>query len=260
MIATAILTLGLVSVLALFPAAIHTGKQVMDKSSAIVIAESVADAIRAGMRNQIRAVETNRGTNQYFVFRHDGVLDRVPNERSRERPDKDYFILLPRFAGGGRGALFSGRSERGRREKAFVRGKVFVYPESDPLRNGGGSATRADNDGDDFQGEFSNGQTYRDFVVEKTYSLGTLFPDLDAAEGDPLVLADQQIEPLKQYSYAFAIRNSFFDANLSPADGQYQPANRLYNVQVMIFRNFFAPAPRERHQDPVFEINFEVAL
>ncbi len=54
MIATAILTLGLIGILALFPVAIHTGKQIVEMSTAVVIAESVAESIRDGIRNQLR--------------------------------------------------------------------------------------------------------------------------------------------------------------------------------------------------------------
>ena len=54
MIATAILTLGLVGILALFPVAIQMGKDVVETSTSVVIAESVADSIREGMRNRLR--------------------------------------------------------------------------------------------------------------------------------------------------------------------------------------------------------------
>ena len=256
MIATAILTLGLVSVLALFPAAIHTGKQVMDKSSSVVIAESVAEAIREGLRNQIRTIERSRGTDRYFVLSHDGVLDVPSSDRRKERPNKDYFILLPRYPNG-RG--FSGGSDRARRNRAFASGKVFVYPETDPNMNGGqGDALVADDDGKDFRGQFSNGRVFSDIKVERTYKLGQLLPSLD--DEGIRVLEDQQIETLKQYSFAFAVRVSYFDANGSQNDSQFQPSNHLYNFHIMIFRNFLPTQPDEIHQDPVFEINFEVAV
>jgi type II secretory pathway pseudopilin PulG len=256
MIATAILTLGLVSVLALFPAAIHTGKQVMDLSSSVVVAESVAEAIRESLRNQIRSIERSNGTNRYFVFSHDGVLDVPPNDRKQERPNKDYFILLPRFPAG-RG--FSGRNDKGRRSQAFKAGKVFVYPETDPNMNGGqGDARLADNDGDDYRGQFSNGRLYNDIHISKTYKLGQTLPGLD--DVGVKVLEDQQIETLKQYSFAFAVRVSFKDSNGSLNDSQFAPSNHLYNFHVLIFRNFLPPAPDERHQEPVFEASFEVAI
>ncbi|MBI4605703.1 MAG: prepilin-type N-terminal cleavage/methylation domain-containing protein, partial [Planctomycetes bacterium] len=97
MIATAVLTLGLVGVLALFPVAIHYGKQIIERSTAVVIAESVSEAIREGIRNNLRSVTRNNTTHHYFVFKHDGVKDAAPRSRELERPDKDYYILLPRY-------------------------------------------------------------------------------------------------------------------------------------------------------------------
>ena len=47
--------LAIVGILALFPVAIHTGKQIVQKSTAVVVAESVAEAVRQGVRNQSRS-------------------------------------------------------------------------------------------------------------------------------------------------------------------------------------------------------------
>src|SRR4029453_1605627 len=95
MIATAILTLGLVGILALFPVAIHYGKQIVERSTAGAIGESVAGAIRQGIRNELRTSQAGNLTYHYFVFRHDGVKDKVPALSKDEKPDKDYYILLP---------------------------------------------------------------------------------------------------------------------------------------------------------------------
>ena len=51
LIATSILTLGLVGILALFPVAIKAGRTVVEASNSVVIAQSVVDAIRSGIRN-----------------------------------------------------------------------------------------------------------------------------------------------------------------------------------------------------------------
>ena len=50
MIATAILTLGLVGILALFPVAIYSGKQIVERSSASVIAVPVIPANLSNIR------------------------------------------------------------------------------------------------------------------------------------------------------------------------------------------------------------------
>ena len=46
LISTAILTIGLVSIVALFPVAIDVGRQVIEASNSVVIGQSVAEAIR----------------------------------------------------------------------------------------------------------------------------------------------------------------------------------------------------------------------
>ena len=252
MIATAILTLGLVGILALFPVAIHTGKQIVQKSTAVVVAESVAEAIREGVRNQLRY--SNKSGDAYFIFKHDGVQDRVPLTKEAEKETADYYILLPGY---GRKRSFSGRSAR---EKALESAQTFVYPETDRLKNGNGRASRADNDGDDYTYEFaSTKEVYTDVLVEQTYSLGNLFPDMNAEPAEN-VLADQQIEALKQFSYAFAISPSINDANMSVNPDQYQPAGRLFHVRVMVFRSFMPPVEGGDPPIPVFELDFEVAI
>jgi prepilin-type N-terminal cleavage/methylation domain-containing protein len=265
LIAAAILAVGLVMILGLFPFGIKVGREIVEDTTAINIARSVADAIRVGMRNNLR-YRTSRSdtTYTYFVFQHDGVQDPVPNDFARESPAHDYFILLPRHR---HGRSFDGRSDAERREKAINdRGaKTFVYPESDPdpssgpgaRANGGGDPFVADDDQDDFLTEHG----YRDFLVRRTYNLGNTLPD----HGDtgPQVLEDQKDDVMKQYSYAFAIRESYFDSNLSENPRIFEPGNELYHVTVMVFRafeqNFYEAGPETRRIDPVFVLDFEVA-
>jgi type II secretory pathway pseudopilin PulG len=251
MIATAILTLGLIGILALFPVAIHTGKQIVEKSTGSVIAESVAEAIREGIRNNLRFVTRSGVPHAYFIFRHDGVKDEIPTQRVLERADRDYFILFPRFRPGQEGTFSN-------RDMSLRAVRTFVYPETDPNPNGGGDAYLADDDGDDERIQLSGGQTINDIRVEKTYSLGNFFPAMDAT-GDT-VLEDQKIDSLKQYSFAFSIQSSKFDANVSPNEQLFQPANRLYQVKVLVYRGFLPPGSGEKPPAPVMEFDFEVSL
>ena len=252
MIATAILTLGLVGILALFPVAIHTGKQIVEKSTAVVIAESVAEAIREGMRNQLRYSLKPPG-DAYFIFKHDGVMDPIPLMQEKDSPKKDYYILLPTYS---RTTAFSGRTAR---RKALASARTFLYPETDRLMNGNSRARNADNDGNDYTYTFtSSKESYTDVLVEKTYSLGNLLPASDARP-DEYVLSDQQIESLKQYSYAFTLSPSIHDANRSPNPDQYQPAGLLFHVRIMIFRSFVPPVEGAEPTAPVFELDFEVS-
>ena len=255
LIASSILAMGLVMILGLFPFGIDVGRQVVQNTTSIQIARSVADAIRYGMRNDLRVSLNDSQAFTYFVFQHDGVETPVPADASRERGEHDYFILLPRHR---RNARFDGTN---RREKAVQRGKIFVYPETDPdasssvSANGGprGNPFKADDDKDD--GEVDGFPTIH---VRKTYKIGSTFPQ-PGDEGAE-VLEDQIFEPLKQYSYAFSIRQSLYDADLSESPRQFEPANELFHVRVMIFRSFEQNNPTgDRIIDPIFELDFEVA-
>ncbi len=261
MIATAILTLGLAGILALFPVAIHYGKQVVERSSASVIAESVAEAIRHGLRNNLRSVKQSGGggeTYHYFIFNHDGVQDPIPSRKELEKPEKGYYILLPRFKSGSEG-VFSNP------DAAQQVAKTFVYPESDNPPNGGGNSFVSDDDGDDYSRKLTQGGTVREVFVDKTYRLGSTLPPEDGSAAGEDVLEDQKIETLKQYSYAFEIQSSTADANLSFLGQPFKPANRLYRVRVMIFRGFprtegNRPAVLQEPVLPVFELDFEVSI
>jgi hypothetical protein len=257
MIATAILTLGLVGILALFPVAIFYGKQIIEQSTSVVIAESVAEGIREGMRNSLRSVIRGGVTNHYFVFKHDGLKDSIPPRREDERPTKDYYILLPRYP---ENARYS------RRDIAIERAKTFVYPETDghgvgPSRNnvsnGNGNALRANDDGRDYQRKFSNGEVVNDILVEDVYTLGNSFP-APGDKGDH-VFDDQIIEAYRQYSFAFEIQASREDANKAWGGKAYQPANQLYRVKIMVYRGFDKPRGGLPVSEPVFELHFEIA-
>lgn len=270
MIATAVLTIGLVSIVALFPAAIRLGRQVVEKSNAIVIAQSVAEAVRDGIRARKRFVVKGNDADLYFVFKHDGVRDNVPASIQRERSNHDYYILLPRYS---RGRKFSGAGRNVSRRKALERSKIFVYPETDRPMNGGGNSSKADNDADDLKGRVKDVWNLK---VEATYRLGTelvksglarrmKFPgqdDQNFDESDPSVLLDMQAEVLRQYSYAIVVTASFFDADISPQVREFQPGNHLYHFRVLVYRNF--PKPEQIRNlvnwpAPVYELDFEVA-
>ncbi len=249
LIATGILMIGLVSILALFPVAINVGRHVIETSNSVVIAQSIAEAIRDGVHNRKRyIVRDGVTTHVYFVFRHDGVKDSVAAQRAKESFRHDYFILLPRYR---RDRKFSrGSDDADRRFDAMKEGKTFVYPETDDPPNGRGDALKADDDSDD-----DGDDDFWTLRVEKTYKLGEEL----ISEGT-IGLEDMKTEVLRQYSYAFAITPSYFDANLSNARREYRPANQLYHVRVMIFRGFVAPTAHTIPDTPVYELDFEISL
>ena len=254
MIATAILTMGLLGILALFPVAIDSGRKVMERSTAVTIAKSVAEEIRAGLRNQKRTVYKGTIPFTYFVFMHDGVEGSVPSAETRERPDGAYYVLLPQFKPEVSG---QGGSDEQRRIDAKERSKEFVYPETDPVANGNGDAFAADDDGDDL-GEYATGA--KGILVKKTYSVGQHLLRKGTLEGQ--LLADMRTDVLNQYSYAFSIRASMYDSNLSFNPGRFEPGNELYSVRIMIFRSFTFNEQKVRVEgkgvEPVYEMDFEV--
>ena len=255
LIATAILTLGLVSILALFPYAIDLGKKVMERSTAVTIAKSVAEEIRAGIRNKKRVNTFGPMSYAYFVFDHDGVKDPIPRSREQERPSHDYYILFPKYR---QEAQFEGATEDERRNKGAQAGMEFVYPEDDEPMNGGGNPFMAENDADDSPDKSQ-------IMVRKVYTIGNLLPGIDGAKGvAPEAILDDQIQdPFKQYSYAFSIRASKFDTNLSLNPRVFQPGNSLYHIRVMIFRAFTFNEERAQQDgkgpEPIYEMDFEVA-
>ena len=263
LVATAILTLGLVGILALFPVAIQSGRRVIEDSNAAVIAQSVAEAIRSGIRT--RKGYSSSG-NAYFVFNHDGVQDSIPTKAKDLSTRHDYYVLLPSYK---KGQRFAARSRNDQRVKALRGGRTFVYPESDPRPNGNGNAQLADDDSNDFKVTIGK-TTLRTYRVDSVYSLGNcLVPRGQTKSGGKDVLDDMLVETLKQYSFAFAIRPSFFDANLAEG-GSFQPANQLYHVTVLIYRGLLKdPRDAKKHRlalrdneapTPVYELDFEVAL
>jgi prepilin-type N-terminal cleavage/methylation domain-containing protein len=256
LMATAILSLGLVGILALFPVAIDSGKKVMERSTAVTIAKSVAEAIRSGIRNQKRVHYVGEEPCTYFVFQHDGVKDPLPKDRNQERPEGDYYILLPQFRM--RQGALPGANEEAQRTSAVAASPEFVYPEIDEPRNGGGDPYKAHDDGKDMPGG-------KGIVVKKVFSIGNLLPDADSpAELTP---PDQIDDPFKQYSFAFSIRASEFDSNVVPPGSTgYRPGNNLYHVRIMVFRSYPTVFNEEKFRaegkwpnDPIYDMDFEVA-
>ena len=251
LIATSILTLGLVGILALFPVAMKAGGDVVEDSNSVVIAQSIVNAIRSGIRNS-KGYTSEIDPKPYFLLRHDGVRDKVPVDPRLIKTTGDYYIQLPRFR---ENTSFSG-SPTEQRRKALKRGDSLVYP--------GGKALRAGN------------------KIEKVYELGrNLIPNLgnqDSLRRDFLnlgehetanpafleekrVLRDLTIEVLRDYSFAIKVRNSFFDADSAP-DKSYRPANKLYHFTVLIFREFPEDPVEEDDEEPtpVMKVFFEAAI
>jgi len=248
LIATAILTIGLLGLLALFPVAMRSGKITIEETNAMLIAGSVEQAIRDGIQTR-KAQDTAGSGFTYFLFQHDGVQDPLPRRISEASPSDDHYILFPSPDTDGVQPLD--------RNVAYQAGKVFVFPETDgktwtPMvegvafedvsdvesgmePNGGGNPGRADDDKDD---STDPGTGEPDFEVYRTYPLSNQFVDELLLESEPEKLYE---DPISQYSFAFAIRPAYRDASLDrsdPLDDAFIPAGELYEVDILVFRTF----------------------
>lgn len=314
LIAISILLVGIVGVISLFPVAIKIGGEAITDSLAANLARSVEESLRAAIKNRKAAYTFGADRTHvlvYFIYEHDGVCDpaeygrdkirkdHVPADasdvRRRNMPDAPYgtpwaldsVILLPidNTKNAELGVGYRGGSEREARMRAYLDGKVFVYPEGDPgessgaqMHNGGGNPGLADDDKDDFKEDSPD----KEFVaswsekmlpneewplrVTRTFRFGTRVM-LDA-RGNPepesgpqgatlyTMLPEesgQEEDPYATYSYAFAIRRAFEDGDMSSEGRRYVPANELFEVKVLVFKAF---ARDTTHAQPVYSSSF----
>ncbi len=261
MIATAILVVGLMGLLALFPAAMKSGTITIQDTQAALIARSVEQAIREGIEN--RKGQEENGYHTYFLFQHDGVVDPLPRRIEDASSASDHYVLLPTP----RAAITDTKQAQDRGD-AYQQGKVFVYPETDgmswiPVRagltlpevedveadadpNGNGNPALADDDKDDYiivdfsgRGTSVRRELGRDFLVMKTFPLSNRFLDLLEEDADGEKVIDN--DPISQYSFAFAIRPAFRDSSLDrshPFERTLVPAGELYEVEILVYRSF----------------------
>lgn len=254
MIATAILVVGLLGLLALFPVAMDSGRRTIEETNSILIAGSVEQAIRSGLRD--RKGQSPDGKWTFFCFSHDGVEDPLPSRIASARPGSDYYVLLP--------SPDPDRNIALQRGEAWGRGKTFLFPETDGtswevddqfglrdrsdlesgfIPNGGGNPERADDDSDDMTVQVQDPSSrtvideYESYDVRRVYRLSNAFFDEERAEEEDLVDTD----PISQYSFAFAIRPALQDGSLDrsfPDDSTFVPSGDLYEVEILVFRAF----------------------
>ncbi|MGE4603228.1 MAG: prepilin-type N-terminal cleavage/methylation domain-containing protein [Planctomycetota bacterium] len=254
LLAVVILTVGLLGLLAVFPVAMRAGKEAVENTNAVLISQSVEQAIREGLMEHKAQSPDGRWT--YFIFNHDGVTDPLPARIDRARPDADYYILLP--------SPDPGRKTTIRRNEYWERGKTFVFPETDALTwivsdggverevtddssssppNGRGNPIRADDDADDFLREIRSPDSdrvldsYETYDVRRVYRLSNRFFDHELAQDYDFVDND----PISQYSFAFTIRPAKQDGSLDlkyPDDQSFIPAGELFEIDILIFRSF----------------------
>lgn len=127
LIAIVVLVLGIMGIIALFPTAIESGNKTIEDSYASAITQSVVDALTVGLREsryQYRGSGTNAKTYTYFVFNHDGVVDKPPMQNPTQVEPRAY----PDY-GGLDGAVVGGPHQIWRRDWCIVLPECTVNPE-----------------------------------------------------------------------------------------------------------------------------------
>ncbi len=314
LIAISILLVGIVGVISLFPVAIKVGGEAITDSLAANLARSVEESLRSAIKN--RKVAYTLGADRthvlvYFIYEHDGVYDPAEYGRDRIRKDPvpanaqdvlrgsvqdppygtpwalDSVILLPidNSKNAELGVGYRGNNDREARMRAYLDGKVFVYPEGDPgesagarAHSGAGNPAVADDDKDDFKEDSPDKQFVASWAekmlpgeewplrVTRTYRYGTRVrtdvrgnPESESGpQGTTLYPmmpegAGREEDPYATYSYAFAIRRAFEDGDMSNEGRRYVPANELFEVKVMVFKAF---ARDTTHAQPVYFSSF----
>jgi len=254
LLAVVILTVGLLGLLAVFPVAMRAGKDAVENTNAVIISQSVEQAIREGLMEHKAQSPDGRWT--YFIFNHDGVTDPLPARIDRARPDADYYILLP--------SPDPDRKTSMKRTEFWERGKTFVFPETDGLTwivsdsgverevtdessssppNGRGNPTRADDDADDYLREIRSPDSdrvldsYETYDVRRVYRLSNRFFDQELAQDYNLI----DFDPISQYSFAFTIRPAKQDGSLDLKwcdDQNFIPSGELFEIEILILRSF----------------------
>jgi len=295
LISIMILMVGIVGVITLFPVAIRIGGEAVTDSLAANLARSVEESIRAAIKFR-KVSYTLRGNRKfmlaYFIYEHDGIYNPQSREVQKDPVpgdpldvlrlggsnwDLDCVVLLPCdvSAGADPDGGYGGTSMLDARRRAYLSGKVFVYPEGDPEEsrnrapaNGHGDPSRADDDKDDFELDHTKREVVEEkraslvageewpLRVTKTYRFGPKVLRSGSAAGrgskEPAVPKD----PYRTYSYAFAIRRAFEDGNVAMNPRRYAPANDLFEVKVMIFRAFM---PETKQAYPIYTTTFLVS-
>lgn len=272
LIAMTVLMLGLLPMLAVFRVAIANANHAIQDTYASTVAQSVVDAIRLGMKEQL--VVHDDGQTKFFVFDHDGWSSRAgPSdtdprtqlERDRQgflkdlditAPgakagllQKDYVILLPRVSE--KSSLpASGRPL----------GKEFLYPRKDPGDNAGRREAEyydkklRDDSGAPLRDADGQELKTKEIRVERVFELGHKLKE-----------ATHQVEATDTYSqYSFAFTLSPAKApNLKEPEWEarkqrIEDGEGAYEVKVRIYRNFNKNVDSPRNE-PVREFITYVA-
>jgi len=239
LIAMTILMVGLIPMLAVFRTALFNLNRSIEDTYASSIAQSVLDAIRLGLKDQ--KVELQDGT-KFFILDHDGsehmeqdrrgillTADIANPANAQAIMARDYAIVLPTL--NDREASAVGGTEVGRK---------LLYPR----RTAGASRPYAEYNTERLVGSDGTAIVSRRVKIDKVYQLGA------ALRNSALLI--EQTDSYQQYSYAFTIQaaKSQDPNNPTPLLRNQRLTSGLYQVTIMVFRNF-APTIGSKRNQPV---------
>lgn len=289
LIAIVIVSVGIIGILALVTATLKSSGVIIESSFASTIGRSVYESLRMGARQRSFIVPQGTKYYRGFCFVHDGVLDTIsgtptfapPIAPQPANPDatlwdgllrSDFAVFLPSApptggTGGGNGE------------------KIFVYPRPTASKADGtvdDTQTKAENQGetdDSFTtphaGYGGNSVVYD---IRRIYNLRNRPASGATATGVTPTLA--QGDAADQYGFAFTVRRAVAPLLYDPATNAGQPfmasngaldkamyppgaqvggvtdptrvvyVDGLYQVEVMVFRNFEQFAKSGAGSDP----------
>ena len=217
LIALVVLMVGLLGILAVFPIAMQAAASTVQDTYAAAIAQSVVDALNLGFRQMHARLDDGTA---YLIFDHDGCRDLdqdrngvLRNADLQQRAllgqirTRDYCIVLPPPTDFERPGV----------------PRAYLYPRKDPSAAGPPILQKVSVRVGD--------RTVDRPKVERTYRLGKRLETGSEVE---------RADPYPQYSFAFTLRPAKAprpDAP-SPRPADQEVATGLYEVIVMVFRNF----------------------
>ncbi len=248
LIALVILMVGLIGILAVFPAAIQSANKTVEDTYAASIAQSVGDAIRMGLEDT--PIRNASGETIGFILYHDGERWNGSTWLDGERP-----LDADRRSGFLRDALDPAKAGQLQAKPYAVflplpgERTGFVYPrESLPQDNASRKAKRTVR-----ATRFDKGRARQVDVVEvKTvYRLGRTFGTAPGA-GE-----EEGRDPYPQYSFSFTIEPATGPDPANPSVKQVIPG--LYLIVIKVYRNF-DPNPDAKRNEPVREFVTNLAV
>jgi prepilin-type N-terminal cleavage/methylation domain-containing protein len=229
LIALVVLSVGLLGILAVFPAGIRKTAEIVQETTAATIAESVRSSVELGLhKGRVR-----EGNDIGFVYLGEGVKKLVEDEHKslagliNNPPVVDkaapYWVLLP----------------------PAESGKKYLYPRSTPNAYDIGPRTPAPH---------NNPRVLRVFPLGAEILKIREGTDPDNPTRTPTIAEQREAEKdtLPQYSYAFTIEEAKIDTDGDRAPDSYPKDHSLYKLTVYVYRNFPVGQAIAGNQEAVF--------